>query len=131
MAATRRLIVQAQLPVEKLVEVKGGKERQTKVFNAVKDGAYRVTFTFNGLPYQPREVRLFLEKAERRLELLREGVTASQDGIHFTTIVLDRQTLQSLYVLLLRHGARVKIERAHFSSCKLGRMVWRAAHAPS
>ena len=132
MAASHGLIVQAQLPVEKLVEVKGGKERQMKVLNAVKNGAYRVTFTFNGLPYQPREVRLFLEKAERRLELFREGVTTSQDGIHFTTIVLDRQTLQSLYVLLLRYGARVKIEKtSHFSSRKLGRMVWRAAHAPS
>lgn len=132
LATTRRLTIQAPLLVEEPVKLGKEKEKRTKIIHAVKGGTYRVTFTFNGLPYQPREIRLFLEKAERRMELLREGIMASQDGIHFTTIVLDRQALQNLYVLLLKHGARVKIERTnHFSSRKLGRMVWRAVHAPS
>lgn len=132
LAAIRKPHVQAPLPVDEIAAIGRTRERQVKILHAAREGAYKVTFTFNGLPYQPREVRLFLEDAERKMNLLREGVTASQGGIHFNTIVLDRQTLQNLYVLLLKYGAQVKIEKtSHFSSRKLGRMVWRAVHAPS
>ncbi|MBS7287328.1 MAG: hypothetical protein KIH01_00890 [Candidatus Freyarchaeota archaeon] len=132
MAAIRRQPIQASLPVDEIAAMGGSREKQVKILHAVKEGAYKVTFTFNGLPYQPREIRLFLEEAEKKLNLLREGVTASQGGIHFNTIVLDRQTLQHLYILLLKYEAQVKIEKtSHFSSRKLGRMVWRAVHAPS
>ncbi len=114
------------------IEAKQAVEKRTKILHAVREGAYRVLFSFNGLPYQPREVRLFLEEAERKLNLLREGIKTSKGGIQFATIVLNRQTLQSLYLLLLKYGAQVKIERTNYSSShKLGKMVWRAVHAPS
>nr|MDO8062495.1 hypothetical protein [Candidatus Freyrarchaeum guaymaensis] len=130
LAAASRNFIQAVLPLSELGKLDPKEEgRNAKVLQVARVGAYRVSFTFRGLPYQPRAVRLFIEKNERRFNLLREGIRASQDGIHFTTIVFDRRTLQELYFLLISHGASVKIERIrHSASRKLGGMVWKAVH---
>ncbi|MEM1723271.1 MAG: hypothetical protein QXX87_01505 [Candidatus Jordarchaeales archaeon] len=124
--------VQTVLPKDNFVGMDKVSTLRTKFLRIAKEGVYKVTFSFNGLPCQPKEVRLFLEEAERKMNLIREGIMVSKTGVNFITLILDRQTLQNFYILLLKYGAQVKIEKtSYFSSRKLGELVWRAVYAPS
>lgn len=128
----RGLTLQTILPKDNIEGVDEAAALRTKILHVAREGVYKVTFSFNGLPYQPKEVRTFLEEAERKMNLIREGIVASNTGVNFITLVLDRQTLQNFYILLLKYGAQIKIEKtSYFSSRKLGKLVWKAVYAPS
>ena len=81
--------------------------------NIRENGLYRVNYSFNGRLSEPKNVGKLIKTFEKDLKLLREGVKREPQmgGFIFSVLVYDRETVHKLYLFLLSHRARVKVER--------------------